>query len=131
MNIFTYDFIVQKGAIDFNAHVNNTMYVKWMQDVAQMHSSTVGDTQEIQKEQGFMWIIKSHNIEYFHPAYENDKIFIKTWSEKYKKSASIRKYEFTNENGDILVKAQTLFVCLNASTLRPIKIPENIEKLYQ
>ncbi len=130
MNVYTHDFIVQKDAIDFNGHVNNTMYVKWMQDIAELHSTTVGDTIEFQKEQNIMWVIKSHNIEYFYPAYENDKIFIKTWVEKYKKSASVRKYEFVNEKDDILVKAQTIFVCLNPSTLRPSKIPEDIEKLY-
>ncbi len=130
MNTYHYDFIVQNDAIDFNKHVNNTIYVKWMQDISRLHSTKVGDTLEFQKKQNIMWVIKSHNIEYFTPAYEEDKIYIKTWVENYKKSASIRKYEFSNQNGDILVKAETIFVCLNLSNLRPTKIPEEIKSLY-
>ncbi len=130
MNPFIYEVVVLDDAIDFNLHVNNTMYVKWMQEAAFAHSDAVGDTDKLKKELGFMWVVKSHSIEYFHPAYNKEKLHVKTWVQSYKKSASIREYEFLNEKKAILARARSVFVCLNSSTLRPMKIPENVLRLY-
>lgn len=130
MNLYLYKILVSKDAIDLNLHVNNAQYVQWMQDAAMNHSNTVGDTLEVQQNLGFMWVVKSHNIEYLHPAYEGEKLHVKTLVKPYKKSASLREYEFYNEKKQLLVKANTIYVCLNTSTLRPMKIPENIAKLY-
>lgn len=130
MNSYSYKIVVTKDDIDINLHVNNIMYVKWMQEAAMEHSKAVGDTFEVQSERGYMWVIKSHNIEYFHPAYENDEIEITTYTKKYRKSASFRIYNFTNQKGETLAKAKSIFVCLNSSSLRPIKIPEDIDSLY-
>lgn len=130
MNIFNQTITITKEAIDINLHVNNVMYIQWMQDVAMAHSQEVGDTFEVQKQRSFMWVVKSHSIEYLHSAYEGEDIHVKTWCEKYKKSASIRGYEFTNKKGQILARAKTIYVCLNSLTLRPMKIPEDIDSLY-
>ncbi|MBS9778772.1 MAG: acyl-CoA thioesterase [Campylobacteraceae bacterium] len=130
MKEYIYSFDVNKDAIDENLHVNNVMYVQWMQDAAVSHSKSVGDTLEIQQKYNFMWVAKSHHIEYIRPSYEKDTIQVRTWTEVYKKSASLRKYEFTNQNQELLAKAETVYVCIDAKTLRPIKIPENILSLY-
>lgn len=131
MNKFSQDILITKEAIDINSHVNNVMYVKWMQDIAVAHSQAVGDTFEAQKEKGYMWVVRTHSIDYLHQAYENETIHLHTWTERYKKTVSKRKYEFTNKNGDILARAETIFACLNAETFRPIRIPEELHALYE
>ncbi len=130
MNIYTKKILVGKDAIDENEHVNNVMYVHWMNEVVIEHSASVGDTIKYQRENSYMWVSKTHTIDYIYSAYEGDTIYLKTWAEAYKKTASIRKYEFTNQNGTLLAKAQTVFVCLNPDTLRPIKIPEETLRFY-
>lgn len=130
MTYFSEDIIVGKNAIDANSHVNNVMYVQWMQDIALSHSKKIGDTTKKQKQEGYMWVAKSHTIEYIAQAYENECLHVKTWVERYKRSACLRKYEFFNAKQTLLVHAETIYVCMNATTLRPMKIPENIYALY-
>ncbi len=64
------------------------------------------------------------------PSYEKDIIHVRTWTEVYKKSASLRKYEFFNQNQELLAKAETVYVCIDATSLRPVKIPENVLSFY-
>ncbi len=130
MKVYEKKILITKDFIDENAHVSNVMYVKWMNDVSIEHALKAGDTMEYQKQNSYMWVSKSHHIDYMYSAYEGDEVHIKTWTEPYKKTASIRRYEFTNQKGVLLCKAQTIFVCLNISTLRPIKIPEETSRFY-
>ncbi len=129
MKLYNKNISIDEKAIDLNRHVNNVKYVEWMNDVVLEHSSKVGDTIEYQKEHGYMWVAKSHHIDYISSSYEGDELVLKTWVEEYKKTASIRHYEFIKED-KVIVKAQTVFVCLNLQTLRPIKIPEDTVKFY-
>ncbi len=131
MKEFNHKIIVTKDTIDENNHVNNVIYVKWMQDVANMHSLAVGDTLDMQKQNSYIWVAKSHNIEYIRSAYEGDEVHIKTWVEEYKKSACLRHYEFSNQKNEILTKAQTIYVYLDATSLRPKKIPQDLANRYK
>lgn len=66
--IYRHEFIVPAASVDQNGHVNNVEYVKWMQEVAVMHSDTVGCAQAT-KEAGATWVARSHRIEYLRPAF--------------------------------------------------------------
>ncbi len=72
--IFRYNFTVTKDAIDGNNHVNNVVYIKWMQDIAIMHSNAQGCDSKKYREIGGSWLIRSHFIEYLKPAFEGDEI---------------------------------------------------------
>ena len=41
---YRHEFTVPESAVDQNGHVNNVVYVQWMQDVAVLHSDAVGGT---------------------------------------------------------------------------------------
>ena len=42
MNTFEYIFLIGQVDIDSNKHLNNVIYVQWMQDIAVMHSDHLG-----------------------------------------------------------------------------------------
>ncbi len=130
MKEFFHTTKVSDKHIDENKHLNNVVYVQWMQDVAVLHSSSVGDTLEYQEKNSYMWVARHHEIDYLRSAYLGDEVNIKTWVVPYKKTSSLREYEFYNSKDELLAKAKTIWVCLNPTSLRPVKIPEEILNLY-
>ena len=129
--VFCHEFIIPASAIDVNGHVNNVMYVQWMQDAAMAHSNSVGDTVAYQKELGVMWVAKSHHIEYLRQAFEKDTLIIETWAESFRRTNSTREYRFYKKSDRMLLaKATTMWVYLNKETGRPAAISETVKALY-
>jgi len=126
---FHHTLTIPKSAIDSNGHVNNVLYVQWMQDAAIAHSNSVGDTLARQMDEGSTWVAKTHTIDYLKPAYEGETLVVETWAESFKKVASIRLYRFLRGEEEI-AKASTVWVYLDTHSLRPKAIPEVVSALY-
>ena len=128
--IFINQLTVPQEAIDVNNHVNNVVYVQWMQDVAVMHSDFVGGTEEM-KEWNGGWIIRSHNVEYLAPALANDQLDVITWVSNLQKIRSLRKYLFVNRNtGKVLAKGETQWVFVDVDNGRPKAIPQSLKNRF-
>lgn len=87
------EIIVSDDAIDQNGHVNNVVYVQWMQDIAMRHSELTGGTAAAEAANG-IWVARTHTIEYLSPAYEGDHIEAFTWIVDYQRVRSRRRYKF-------------------------------------
>ncbi|MCM2266100.1 MAG: acyl-CoA thioesterase [Desulfuromonadales bacterium] len=113
--------------IDGNGHVNNIVYVQWMQDIAIAHSDAVGCTQATTA-LGCTWVARSHHIEYLRPAYAGDRVSVQTWLvDATRKSSSPRRYRMVRENdGAVLAKGETLWVFIDMQNGRPRTIPPEV-----
>lgn len=129
--IYSLSMTVPQTAIDANGHVNNVTYVQWMQDVAIKHSHEQGATEELYRQLGTSWIIRSHFIEYKRPAFAGDEIEVLTWVANIKKARSKRKYRFVRA-GDavVLATAETDWVYVNASSGRPLAVDEAMQRCF-
>lgn len=129
-SIYSKTFIIPASAIDENGHVNNVAYVQWMQDIAIEHYSAIGGTNPMQLA-GATWVVREHRIEYLLPAFANEEIEIKTWVENIRRVRSLRKYEFIRKSdGKILVKGETDWVFVDATTGRPLAIPIEVSQVF-
>ncbi len=127
-SIFSKQFIVPKSAIDHMDHVNNVVYLQWVQDVAQEHWESKTN-EEIRNK--YVWVALNHYIEYHHPAIENDEIRIETWIESYKGAKSERHTKMINTTTQkIVVSARTTWCLLHKETLRPVRINTEISTLF-
>ena len=128
--VFREEFAVPQNAIDANGHVNNVVFVQWMQDVATRHFETVGGG-ELMRQAGAIWVVRSHQIEYFSPAFAQDRVQVTTWVASFSRVRSLRRYKFVRAgDGKLLVRGETDWVFVNASNGRPCSIPEAIEKAF-
>jgi len=128
--IYIKTITIPASAIDENGHVNNVVYVQWMQDIALEHYSSIGGIEA----QGpdATWVIRKHSIEYFLPAFEGEEIEIHTWVESLRKVRSLRMYEFVRKSdGKILVKGETDWVFMDVKTGRVKAIPVEVEKVFE
>ena len=116
--------------IDVNGHVNNVQYVQWMQDVAIAHSQSVGGRQALY-DLDATWFAREHHIKYLAPVVLDDELVIRTWADSFKRTSSIRRYDFYRKSDNALIaEASTLWVFVDIDTGRPIPIPESLRKLY-
>ncbi|MBK9779321.1 MAG: acyl-CoA thioesterase [Anaerolineales bacterium] len=127
---YTKIIIIPASAIDENGHVNNVVYVQWMQDLALEHYSNIGGIEA--QGPNSTWVIRKHSIEYFLPAFEGEEIEARTWVEELRKVRSLRMYEFVRKSdGKVLVKGETDWVFMDTQTGRPKAIPVEVEKFLK
>ncbi len=98
--------------IDEQNHVNNTVYLRWVQEVATAHWKAIA-SREAQK--GIGWVVLRHEIDYKAPACLGDDVLLRTWVGQatrltFERFTEIRR----SSDGQLLSKARTLWCPINA-----------------
>jgi acyl-CoA thioester hydrolase len=128
--IFRHRFSVPEDAIDQNGHVNNVVYIQWMQDVAIRHSDAAGGNAAMRAVE-CTWVVRSHKVEYLSPAYAGDCIEAATWVASLGRVRSLRQYRFVRaSDAKLLAKGETEWVFVNARNGRPCAIPESVRACF-
>ncbi|MEN8964845.1 MAG: thioesterase family protein [Polaribacter sp.] len=126
-DIFELEIVVNLEDIDVLNHVNNVVYVKWMDKVAFEHWAFLTRNNPLPQ---FIWVVLRHEIDYVKQAVLGDKITVKTWVGETKGFKSERYMEFY-KNNDVLVKAKTIWGMLDTETYKPSRIRENVLNVLQ
>ena len=107
--VFELKIKVSSEDIDTLDHVNNLVYVKWMDKIATTHWSYLTKKNPLPQ---YVWVVKRHEIDYLKEATLGDEITVKTWVGETKGITSVRFMEFY-KNEILLVKAKTICVCIH------------------
>jgi acyl-CoA thioester hydrolase len=125
---FEITFPVAPGDIDELGHVNNTVYVRWIQDVAVAHwrASAPPDAQA-----SLAWVVARHEVDYKHPALLGDEIRARTWVGPASRLAFERNTEmYRARDGRLLVKARTIWVPISPATGRPVEVSAAVREQF-
>ncbi|GAB6165144.1 acyl-CoA thioesterase [Thermostilla marina] len=130
--VYVYRHRVQPEEIDRLGHVNNVVYLKWMEAAAVAHSKAQGWPGDRYLELGKGWVAKSHWIEYHHPAREGWNIVVRTWVASMRKSSSVRRYRIEREDdGTLLASAETRWAFIDYATGKPVRIAPEVIASYE
>lgn len=124
MSVFERTYIVKPEHIDELNHVNNVVYLQWIQDVANMHWNQLKKGHDTSD---YVWVIIRHEIDYLGQALLDDRVQAKTWIGETGGIKSIRHIEFYKKD-KLLAKAQTTFCLLDAVTFKPTRITDEISR---
>ncbi len=128
--VYRESIVVSDDALDIWGHVNNVVWVQWMQDVATRHSDSVGGTAAMAAAGG-MWVARSHQVEYLSPAFAGDTIAVATWVADFRRVRSRRRYRFRHaETGKLLVTGETDWVFVDRQTGRPRSVPPEVQACF-
>ena len=126
------DLTVPGDAIDVNGHVNNLEYLRWMQDAAGEHSAARGWPLQRYRAAHTAWVVRSHSIEYLRPAFTGDALSLFTWVAELRPRSSLRKYlVWRASDRQVLARAETLWVFVDAGTGRALTIPEELRSSFE
>ena len=125
-SVFRFDIEVTKNDVDLNGHVNNVVYIQWMQDAAVAQARASGCMKASQAV-GAIWVVRTHHIEYLSPLFAGDKVTMFTWPASFQRVRSTRKYKFVRvKDGAVIARAETDWVFVNAQTGKPQSIPDEV-----
>jgi len=127
--IFEHAFIVDEKPENYLRHVNNLRYLEWFIDTAVRHADALGWGTEACKMINLAWVAKSHQIEYISPAYQGDRLLIRTWINKVTPTRIIRYYECIRGE-QLITKASTVWVLVDYKSGKPKALPNHIREKF-
>ena len=121
-NSFQYSLKVEQKHIDELHHVNNVVYLKWVNDISEKHWEflSIDDLNE-----KYFWVCIRHEIDYLGQAVMGDELNILTWIGKSQGVKSIR-YVDICRGGAILTQVKSIWCLIDRNTKKPTRIKEDI-----
>jgi acyl-CoA thioester hydrolase len=123
------EVVVVANEIDALGHVNNAVYVQYLEMVATAHAERLGMGLEVMRSLEAIPVIREHHLKYLRPAKLGDVLTVHTRVEGMQGVRAIRRNTIKlGEN--LLVESLAIWVWLHPISLRPRAIPEVISKAF-
>ena len=130
MRKFITTFKVRSYECDSYGHVNNAVYLNYLEFARMSALFEKGFTLEKMKEQGYLVFVKKIEIEYRHPLYQDDEISVKTFtSESRNTSGTFTQQIFRKDYDQPAAEAKVTWVFTNFKG-KPIPIPSEIREAF-
>ena len=112
--------------IDFMGHVNNARYLGWVQDAVLSHWRHIAPAEEAAAK---LWVALKHEITYRKPAFLDDDVIARTVLEHYHGARAFY-HTVIERGGEVLAEVQSSWCCVDAVTLRPARIGEELRRFF-
>ena len=124
MTRFTLAITARPEDIDELGHVNNAVWVQWIQQVAVAHWEAAADAAH---KDAYYWVVVRHEIDYLRAAHDGDRVTARTWVGDTPRGARFDRFvEFTGADGKICVRAKTQWAIIDKALGRPIRVPAEV-----
>lgn len=127
--VFRMRLRVGKEHIDNLDHVNNVVYVSWVQDVADAHWKTAAPAalRDLCR-----WVVMRHTVDYLAPAVEGDELELATWIDAANGARSIRHVSIQRTSDHkVMAYAETTWCLLDPVSGRPKRIGPEIDRVLR
>jgi acyl-CoA thioester hydrolase len=125
---FERGFPVNDADIDQMGHVNNTVYLRWVQEIAIAHwcSLTTADEQA-----AILWVVLRHEIDFLHPALREDGIIARTWVGEATGLSFERYTEILRaRDRKPLARGRTLWCPIDGATGKPRRVSATVRERF-
>ena len=82
----------REGDTDEVGHVNNQVYLRWMEEAARGASANNGWPTERYLQIGCVWVAREHWVEYLRPCFPGDDLTMYTWIQTPEANRCLRRY---------------------------------------
>ena len=121
---FTLSITAAPDDIDELGHVNNAVWVRWIQDVAVAHWMAIAPPEH---HAAYIWVITRHEIDYRGNVSAGETVTAETWVEDPPKGARFdRMMRFTGQDGRVKVEARTTWALLDRLSGRLLRVPKDV-----
>lgn len=119
-NRHTLQFTAGPEHIDALGHVNNAVWVRWIQDVATTHWAAVARPED---RESYVWMVTRHEIDYRGNVSAGETVTAETFIPSPPRGARFdRRVDFRNAAGKVVVSANTTWAMIDKATGRPQRI---------
>jgi len=113
-------------------HVNNIQYIRWIDRGSQLHCDACGWTRSRLLDDGVMWFVARHEIDYLAEVKAGDTLQLTTWVDDVRRVKSWRSTVIHTTSDPIraVCKCRTLWVLVDLNTRRPTAIPKDMAMAF-
>jgi acyl-CoA thioester hydrolase len=120
--VFELPLAVTPEDIDENGHVNNVVYVRWIQEAGTAHWRSKFREEETR---GSSWVVLRHEIGYRRGLRLGDQPRARTWVGE-PRGARFDRYVVIEGPQGAAVQARSDWAMVDAATMRPVRIPAEV-----
>ncbi len=121
---FSLTFTAAPEHIDEMGHVNNAVWVGWVQDMATAHWRAVASEAQ---QAALVWLVVRHEIDYRGNIAAGESVTGTTFIPGKPSGAKFdRRVDFHDANGKRIVSANTTWAMLDRATGRPLRVREEV-----
>lgn len=124
--VFVVPLAISPADIDENNHVNNVVYVRWLQDVGTAHWNARFDAETRAK---WSWVCLRHEIDYRRPLELGDAVQARTWV-GVPQGARFTRYVLIEGPHGIAAQGASEWVLVDSATMRPARVPPEMIKPF-
>ena len=122
--VFQLTFTAAPEHIDELGHVNNAVWVQWIQQVAVAHWEAVAAPAH---KDAFFWVVVRHEVDYLRAAHEGDQVTARTWVGDAPRGARFDRFiEFAGPDGKLCVRSRTDWAMIDRASGRPMRVPPEV-----
>ena len=119
---------VEPTDLDDQAHVNNVVYVRWVQDTATAHWLALANDE---LRAALAWVTLRHEIDYLKAAVLGDEVLVRTRVGKVERLTFERHTEVRRVGDDaLLARSRTLWCPVDPRTGRPRRVTPELRALF-
>lgn len=122
--VFTLTFTPVDEDIDENGHVNNVVYLGWVQTMAIAHWTSLMPATE---QDSLFWIVLRHEVDYRRALLPGETATARTWVADKAHGAKFERFvRIDGPDGMMCAQARTVWCLMDRAARRPIRVPERI-----
>ena len=123
-NRHTLTFTAGPEHIDELGHVNNAVWVNWIQDLAVAHWEAVAAAAQ---RDAFVWVVTRHEIDYRGNIVAGESVTAETFIPEPPTGARFdRRVDFRNASGKVIVSAKTTWAIIDRASGRILRVPKDV-----
>jgi acyl-CoA thioester hydrolase len=121
--------VLAPTAADFdeNGHVNNVVYVRWVQEMATAHWRSRAP-EEAQRD--WTWVVLRHEIDYRRPLLPGERASARTWVGARSGPRFVRYVRIDGPDGEVCAQAVSVWCLINMATRRPTRVPDALVEAF-
>lgn len=112
--------------IDHMGHVNNSVYLKWVQEAVVRYWEKMAPSEAVTRH---LWVALKHEISYRRPAFLEDMVVADVIAEKMQGARAF----FTTvvrRGEDVIAEVKSIWCCLDATTRRPSRLGADVTERF-
>ena len=128
MNRYSMTFTAAPEHIDENGHVNNAVWVQWMEALSTAHWEADAPAEHVA---AYAWVVTRHEIDYRGNIGLGESVTGTTEIREGPSGARFdRHFTFTNSAGKALVSARTTWAMIDRKTQRLMRVPAEVSEPF-
>jgi acyl-CoA thioester hydrolase len=121
---FEHEVTAGPDDIDELGHVNNAVWVRWIQDLALAHWYKLAAPAH---QEAYFWVVTRHEIDYLRSVGPGETVTGRTWVPEPPRGARCdRHMEFIGADGKARIRAKTTWAIIEKASGRPIRVPADV-----